>query len=71
MHNAQKEVKQMSKYEGYTEARKNATMKYLKESRDKLTLNLPKGKKEEYKAKAESKGLSLTAYIVSLIESDN
>ena len=61
----------MSKYEGYTEARKNATMKYLKESRDKLTLNLPKGKKEEYKAKAESKGLSLTAYIVSLIESDN
>ena len=30
----------MSKYEGYTEARKNATMKYLKESRDKLTLNL-------------------------------
>jgi hypothetical protein len=46
-------------------------MKYLKESRDKLTLNLPKGKKDEYKAKAESKGLSLTAYIVSLIESDN
>lgn len=61
----------MSIYEGYNEKRKIASMKYNKAKRDSLTLNLPKGKKEEYRAKAESKGLSLTAYIVSLIENDN
>lgn len=58
----------MSKYEGYNESRKNASIKYLKEKRDKLGLNLPKGKKEEYKAFAESKGMSLTELIVKLIE---
>lgn len=61
----------MSIYKGYTEKGKIASMKYKKEKRDSLTLSLPKGKKEEYRAKAESKGLSLTAYIVSLIEKDN
>ena len=45
-------------------------MKYLKESRDKLTLNLPKGKKDEYKNYAASKGMSLTELISSLIEAD-
>lgn len=54
----------------YNESAKNATMKYLKESRDKLTLNLPKGKKEEYKNYATSKGLSLTELISNLIEAD-
>lgn len=54
----------------YNESAKNATMKYLKESRDKLTLNLPKGKKEEYKNYAASKGVSLTELISSLIEAD-
>lgn len=61
----------MSKYEGYTEARKNATMKYQQENLKQIRLWVKKEKAEEYKAKAESKGLSLTAYIVSLIESDN
>ncbi len=61
----------MSVYKGYNEARKIASMKYQKEKRDKLTLDLPKGKKEEYRAFAERRGLSLTAYIVSLIEKDN
>lgn len=60
----------MSTYEGYNESRKKASMKYIKEKRDNLNLNLPKGKKAEYKAKAEAKGMSLTAYIVSLIEGD-
>ena len=52
----------------YNENAKNRTMKYMKESRDKLTLNLPKGKKEEYKEYAQSKGLSLTELIMSLID---
>ena len=54
----------------YNENAKNRTMKYMKESRDKLTLNLPKGKKEEYKEYAQSKGMSLTELIMSLIDAD-
>lgn len=61
----------MSEYKGYTEIGKRATQKYIKEKRDSLNLNLPKGKKEEYRAQAEAKGYkSLTAYIVALIEGD-
>lgn len=54
----------------YNEKAKERTMRYMKEKRDKLTLNLPLGDKERYKAHAESKGLSLTALIVELIEKD-
>ena len=61
----------MSIYKGYNETSKKATAKYLKEKRDSLNLNLPKGKKDEYRAQASAKGFSsLTAYIVHLIESD-
>ena len=54
----------------YNENAKNRTMRYMKESRDKLTLNLPKGKKDEYKEYAQSKGMSLTELIMSLIDAD-
>jgi predicted DNA binding CopG/RHH family protein len=54
----------------YNEIAKKATAKYIKEKRDQLNLNLPKGKKEEYKKYAKSKGVSLTAYITKLIEKD-
>ena len=54
----------------YDEKAKARTMKYMKEKRDKLTLNLPLGDKEKYRAYAESKGKSLTALIVELIETD-
>ena len=54
----------------YDEKAKERTMKYMKEKRDKLTLNLPMGDKERYKAHAESKGKSLTALIVELLERD-
>lgn len=60
----------MSVYKGYTEKGKIAANKYKKDHRDRILIEIPKGKKEEYRAKAESKGLSLTAYIVSLIEND-
>ena len=59
-----------SEHTMYNENAKNRTMKYMKESRDKLTLNLPKGKKEEYKEYAQSKGMSLTELIMSLIDAD-
>ena len=45
-------------------------MKYMKEKRDKLTLNLPAGDKERYKKHAESKNTSLTKLIVDLLEQD-
>ena len=54
----------------YDAKSKERTMKYMAESRDKLTLNLPKGDKDRYKEFAESKGKSLTALIVELIEAE-
>ena len=54
----------------YNEKAKINTMKYMKEKRDKLTLNLPLGYKEKYRAYAESQGKSLTALIMELIEAD-
>lgn len=54
----------------YDEKSKIRTMKYMKEKRDKLTLNLPLGDKEKYRQYAQSKGKSLTALIVELLEKD-
>lgn len=54
----------------YDDKAKERTMRYMKEKRDKLTLNLPLGDKERYKAYADKKGKSLTALIVELLESD-
>lgn len=53
-----------------TEAQKRATEKYKAVSRDKLTLDIPKGSKDRYKAHAEQRGKSLTALIVELLEND-
>ena len=54
----------------YNEKSKERTMRYMKEKREKLTLNLPLGDKDRYKAHAESKGKSLTGLIVKLLEDD-
>ncbi len=54
----------------YDEKAKERTMKYMKEKRDKLTLNLPLGDKERYRAFAESKGKSLTSLIMELLEKE-
>lgn len=53
---------------GYNEKAKERTIRYMKEKRDKLTINLPLGDKERYRAYAESKGKSLTGMIIELIE---
>jgi len=60
----------MGVYKGYTDKQNKATQKYKKEKRDRIALEVPKGKKEEYKAFAESRGLSLTALIVKLLEEE-
>jgi len=60
----------MSKYTGYTESGKKATMKYKKEHCGRIVVDVRKEKKEEYKAFAESQGKSLTALIVELLETE-
>jgi len=52
----------------YDEKAKERIMKYMKDKRDKITLNLPLGDKERYRTYAQSKGKSLTALWVELIE---
>lgn len=61
------EDKPMSRY---SEASKEYTMKYQKEKLDQIAIRVPKGKREEYKAKAEAHGKSLARYICDLIEND-
>ncbi|MBP3630506.1 MAG: antitoxin [Clostridia bacterium] len=55
----------------YDEKSKERTMRYMKEKRDKLTLNLPAGDKERYKNHAlQNRGKSLTKLIIDLLEED-
>lgn len=55
----------------YNEKAKERTIRYIKEKRDSLNLNLPKGAKERYKLHAARRGYkSLTALIVDLLEND-
>jgi len=44
--------------------------KFIAEAYDRFTLTFPKGKKEIYKAYAESRGMSLNGYINKLIADD-
>lgn len=53
-----------------TEAQKKATIKYMKENLEEIRFRVRKGKKEEYRDKAAKKGMSLSAYIVYLLERD-
>jgi predicted HicB family RNase H-like nuclease len=45
-------------------------MRYMKEKRDRITVGVPKGDKDKYKVHAESRGMSLNALIVELLEKD-
>ena len=55
----------------YDDKAKARTMRYIKEKRDNLNLNLPKGDKDRYKLHAIRRGYkSLTALIVDLLEND-
>ena len=58
-------------YKGYDDKSKARTMKYIKEKRDCLNLNLPSGYKQRYKDHATQRGYkSLTAMIIDLMEKD-
>ena len=54
----------------YSEAQKKATIKYRDKAYDQMNLQVKKGMKEIYKSQAEAHGMSLNAYIVSLLEKD-
>ena len=53
-----------------SKAQQKAVNKYVKQNYDRVNVTMPKGKKDEYKAYAQSKGMSLNAYIIGLIEAD-
>ena len=52
----------------YTESQKRAILKY-QESKSYIKVTVTPEQKEKYKKIAESKGLSLTQFIVKLLES--
>ncbi len=52
-----------------SDAQKKATNKYFNKL-DEIKIRVPKGQKAVIQAHAQGKGLSLNAYIVSLIEQD-
>lgn len=53
-----------------SKAQQKAVNKYVKQNYDRVNVTMPKGKKDIYKVHAQSKGMSLNAYIISLIEAD-
>jgi len=52
----------------YSEAQKEASRKYNEKNYDRLYITVPKGRKEDIKKYAESKGLSLNEFVVKIIE---
>lgn len=53
---------------GATKAAQRAVNKYIANNYDRLSLTVPKGKKDEYKSAAEADGKSLNAFIIECIE---
>ena len=53
-----------------TDAQNRAHTKYRAKAYDQVNLQIPKGKRDEYKAQAAAHGMSLNAYIISLLEAD-
>lgn len=52
----------------YSEAQKRATAKYMKENLDEIKIRVPKGKKAEIKAHADSMGESINGFITRAID---
>lgn len=53
-----------------TDAQKRAVAKYNAKSYDRIEIKVKKGQKEKIKAHAESRGMSLNAFIVEAIEKE-
>lgn len=51
-------------------AQKKATIKYMAENLEEVRFRVPKGKKAVVQQAAQNKGMSVTAYLIDLIEQD-
>lgn len=56
-----------STYTGYTDARKKANEKYLKESVEDVRIRVPKGRKSIIKSHAEQQGESMNQFVIRAI----
>lgn len=57
-----------STYAGYTEARKKANKKYLKESVEDIRIRVPKGNKVKVQEHAATMGESMNSFVVRAID---
>ncbi|MCD8154529.1 MAG: hypothetical protein LUF78_07590 [Clostridiales bacterium] len=57
-----------SSYTGYTEARKKANEKYLRESVEDIRIRVPKGQKAIIKDHAVRQGESMNSFVVRAID---
>ena len=54
----------------YTDASNKAVQKYISKNYDQISIRIPKGNREKYKQFAESKGKSLNAFIIQLLNDE-
>lgn len=54
----------------YSKAQMEANHRYRAKSYDVMQVTVKKGQRDKYKAQAAAHGLSLNAYIISLLERD-
>lgn len=52
----------------YTDAQKNASIKYLKDKTDSIQIRTPKGTKERWRQAASEQGMSLNQFIMAAVE---
>ena len=52
----------------YTEARKEGNKRWDEKNLDRVSIAMPKGKKDEIKSAAAQAGQSMNAYIISAID---
>ena len=53
-----------------SKAQQKAVNKYMAEKYDRINLVVPKGRREELRAKAKAAGKSLNSYLIGLIEGE-
>ena len=59
---------EIKKKREYSKAQNKATQKYIKNNYDSVMIRMPKGKKEQIKTFAESKGESLNGFVNRAID---
>lgn len=54
----------------YTEAQKRATLKYMREKIDNISIRAKKGTKDRWKEAAKKQGKSLNKFLIDCIEKE-